>query len=298
MGFSRFISTVSDVLRSAAHLQQLVPDAVPVSGSMGVPYAHLKQRLDAVFDALESDPEWVLNRAKPGKVILSELGGIEAGVRQMIRTVPLEVEEVTLPGGSVIQVPTAEESLRVKAWLIVRRNQVRDYLDLSALSCEFGIDWAATTLRGIDTYYADTNSGPDSVASQVVRQLSDPRPKALRTTSQLDWDRVVLQCRAIADAMSLGGGRHDTPTPELRFRNLNVTPDDPVEAWGVEGILTAMDRGSLRHWHIIVDAVRNDPNGSVAQDLSEAVEIAEDHGVVALMRRALGLSFDPVSRGR
>ena len=26
--------------------------------------------------------------------------------------------------------------------------------------------------------------------------------------------------------------------PELKFRNLNVTPDDPVEQWGVEGLLT------------------------------------------------------------
>ncbi|MDO2992632.1 hypothetical protein P5V97_24410 [Mycobacteroides abscessus subsp. massiliense] len=287
------------VLRSAVRLQQLVPDAVSVSSSTGVPCAHLEQRLGAVLDALESDPEWVFNRANPGKVILSELGGIEAGVRQMIRTVPLEVEEVTLAGGSAIRVPTAEESVRIKAWLIVRRNQVRDYLDVAALSGESGVDWAATTLRGIDTYYADANSGPDSVASQVVRQLSDPRPKDLRTTPQLsgykglrrswtDWDRIVLQCRAIADAMSLGGVRHDTPTSELRFRNLNVTYDDPVEAWGVEGILTAIDRGALRDWSRIVDAVRADPNGSVAHDLSEAVEIAEDHGVVALMRRALG----------
>ncbi len=75
---------------------------------------------------------------------------------------------------------------------------------------------------------------------------------------------------------------------ELRFRNLTVTPDDPVEAWGVEGILTAIDRGSLRHWRKITDAVRTAPNGAVAQDLAEAVEMAEDQGVAALMRRALG----------
>lgn len=48
---------------------------------------------------------------------------------------------------------------------------------------------------------------------------------------------------------------------ELKFRNLAVTPEDPVEKWGVEGLLTAIDRGSLRHWRRIIDAVRADPNG-------------------------------------
>ena len=82
----------------------------------------------------------------------------------------------------------------------------------AALSGEFGIDWAADILRQIDGYYADVNSGPDSVASQVLRQLSEPRPKDSRVTLQLagykglrtpwaDWDRVVRQCQVIADTM-------------------------------------------------------------------------------------------------
>ncbi len=219
------MSELDAVLQSAARLQRLVPDAVLVGGSAAAYHARhrdsydhdhvvrdLEQRFGAVLDALESDPEWVFNRSTPGKVILGELGGIEAGVRQMIRTVPLEVEDVSLPSGQVIRVPTAEEALRIKAWLIIRRNQVRDYLDVAALSGEFGIDWAATILRNIDAFYADVNTGPDSVASQVLRQLSEPRPKDSRVTMQLpgykglrapwtDWDRVVQQCRAIADAM-------------------------------------------------------------------------------------------------
>ncbi|WP_231376703.1 hypothetical protein [Mycobacterium sp. 141] len=223
--YSSFMSELDAVLQSAARLQRLVPDAVLVGGSAAAYHARhrdsydhdhvvrdLEQRFGAVLDALESDPEWVFNRSTPGKVILGELGGIEAGVRQMIRTVPLEVEDVSLPSGQVIRVPTAEEALRIKAWLIIRRNQVRDYLDVAALSGEFGIDWAATILRNIDAFYADVNTGPDSVASQVLRQLSEPRPKDSRVTMQLpgykglrapwtDWDRVVQQCRAIADAM-------------------------------------------------------------------------------------------------
>lgn len=77
--------------------------------------------------------------------------------------------------------------------------------------------------------------------------------------------------------------------PELKFRNLIVTPDDPVEAWGVEGIATAIDRGSLMHWKRIIAAVTADPHGKVAKDLAQAVELAEDVGVVARMRRLLDL---------
>ena len=223
--YSRSMSDLDAVLQSAARLQRLVPDAVLVGGSAAAFHARhrdsfdhdhivrdLEQRFGAILDALESDPEWVFNRAAPGKIILGELGGIEAGVRQMIRTVPLEVEEVSLPSGQPIRVPTAEEALRIKAWLIIRRNQVRDYLDVAALSGEFGIEWAATILRDIDAFYADVNAGPDSVASQILRQLSAPRPKDSRVTTQLpgykglrapwtDWDRVVQQCQMIADAM-------------------------------------------------------------------------------------------------
>lgn len=226
------MSDLDAVLRSAARLQRLVPDAVLVGGSAAAFHARhrdsfdhdhvvrdLEQRFGAVLDALESDPEWVFNRSTPGKIILGELGGIEAGVRQMIRTVPLEVEDVSLPSGQQIRVPTAEEALRIKAWLIIRRNQVRDYLDVAALSGEFGIDWAATVLRDIDAFYADVNAGPDSVASQILRQLSEPRPKDSRVTAQLpgykglrapwtDWDRVVQQCRAIADAIAAGEHEH------------------------------------------------------------------------------------------
>ncbi|NMO03725.1 hypothetical protein HH308_21135 [Gordonia sp. TBRC 11910] len=166
------MSPLDDVLLSAARLQELVPDAVLVGGNAAALHAHhrdsfdhdhvvrdLEHRFGAILDALESDPDWVVNRATPGKIILGELGGIEAGVRQMIRTVPLEVEEVQLTNGATVRVP-----------------------------------------------------GPDSVASQVMRQLSAPRPRDSRTTAQLtsykglrapwtDWSHVADQCRAIADKM-------------------------------------------------------------------------------------------------
>src|SRR5450755_4828765 len=100
------------VLESAARLQEVVPDAVLVGGSAAALWANhrssfdhdhvledLRARFDAVLDAIEATDGWVTNRVAPGKIILGELGGIESGVRQLIRSGPLEVTEVSLPSG-------------------------------------------------------------------------------------------------------------------------------------------------------------------------------------------------------
>ncbi|MDR0417479.1 MAG: helix-turn-helix domain-containing protein [Propionibacteriaceae bacterium] len=61
----------------------------------------------------------------------------------------------------------------------------------------------------------------------------------------------------------------------LAFRHLAVTPDDPVAQWGVEGILTAIERGGLAHFRRIAAAVLADPAGPVADDLAEAVTLTD-----------------------
>lgn len=214
------------VLESAARLQQLVPDAVLVGGSAAAAYAghrvsfdhdhvvgDLRDRFDMVLDALEREGDWVTNRVRPGKLILGQLGDIEAGVRQLIRRVPLEVDELHLPSGASVRVPTPDETLRIKGFLVVKRNQVRDHLDVVALADRYGVEHAAHVLAGIDDYYADQH-GPDGqgVASQLVRQLADPRPADTATLRELprykgldprwhDWARVVAACRRIAVAM-------------------------------------------------------------------------------------------------
>jgi hypothetical protein len=83
-------------------------------------------------------------------------------------------------------VPTAAEILRIKGWLALSRNQTRDYLDIAALADRIGLDEAAAVLRGIDDYYADVNPRPEPVATQLVRQLADPKPRDADVTSQLD----------------------------------------------------------------------------------------------------------------
>lgn len=210
------------VLESAARLQALVPDAVLVGDAAAALHAghrlsmdrdhvlaDLRDRFDMVLDALEADPEFVFNRATPGKIILGSLGDIEVGVRQLIRERPVECEDVTLPGGQVVRVPTVEEILRIKAYLLVKRNQVRDHLDVAALSTMLGAERAAGVLATIDDYYTDPGKSGEPVRSQVTRQLGDPRPKDTRTIEELhrykglapqwqDWSTVTETLQALA----------------------------------------------------------------------------------------------------
>lgn len=146
-----------------------------------------------VLDALEGDEGWATNRLAYGKVILGNLDGIETGVRQMIRKRPLETAKATLPSGATLVVPTADETLRIKAFLIVRRNQTRDYLDVAALTERAGAEHAARVISKIDEYYADQHGAGVGVASQLARQLADPRPKDSTVTRQLRSYRKLDQ---------------------------------------------------------------------------------------------------------
>lgn len=73
----------------------------------------------------------------------------------------------------------------------------------------------------------------------------------------------------------------------LRFRNIDVDPSDPVERWGFEGLLAAIDRGDLNDWRRVIAAVRRDPWGDVARHLVDVFKVAQDVGVVAALRRAM-----------
>ncbi len=189
--------SLGDVLEKAARLQELVPGAVLVGGTAAALHAHhrtsldhdhvisdLAERFDSILENLEALGDWSTARAQPGKIILGELGGIETGVRQLLRGRPLESVEVEVAGRRLV-VPTAAEMLRIKAWLALSRNQTRDYLDVAALADRIGLDEAAAVLRGIDDYYADVNRRPEAVVSQLVCQLADARPRDAEVTAQL-----------------------------------------------------------------------------------------------------------------
>src|ERR1700719_824860 len=118
---------------------------------------------------LHARPGWLPDRSRPGHRCAARpsrqkapggppglsFQGLLSGVRQLIRNRPLEVTEVELPSGYVLRVPTPDETLRIKGYVSVPRNQVRDYLDVAALSDRYGISPAADVLGHIDDYYSD-----------------------------------------------------------------------------------------------------------------------------------------------
>ncbi|MGL5928456.1 MAG: hypothetical protein ACRCY8_05935, partial [Dermatophilaceae bacterium] len=215
------------VLRSAARLQEMVPDAVLVGDTAAALHAEhrlsfdhdhvledLAARYATVVEAVEASDGWAtsVRASSPPLTLLGSLDGIEAGLRQLRRTRPLEVQELTVGDDVRVRVPTLPEMLRVKAYLVVQRNQVRDYLDTVALADRLGTVEAARVLVGLDDYYADRSADDDSVLTALVQRLSEPDPRDRRVTGQLGtykglaerwhaWPAVVSAAQALADAV-------------------------------------------------------------------------------------------------
>jgi hypothetical protein len=211
------------LLERAETLRQVVPDMVLVTDpaaeeradarsslDQGRLLEDLNARFEAVLNAVAATSGSATNEAAPGKIVSGELP--EVGVRQLTRTIPLEVAQVELPSGQLVRVPTPGEVLRIQAYLVICRNEVRDYLDV-AQSARANISRAAEILSEIDEYYSDPRAAvPAGVATQLARQLADPRP-ADRPAAELfdqdkqadrrwtDWKSVTDVCRQLAIAM-------------------------------------------------------------------------------------------------
>lgn len=224
-----------ELLRSAARLQELVPDAVLVGGTAAslhaghrVSFDHdhvvrgLIERYDDVLRALEETDGWVTARERRPVMILGSLDGVESGVRNLIRVRPLEVQEVVLAGGRLLRVPTIEETLRIKAWLVVKRNATRDHLDVAALASHLGASSAARVLAHIDEYYENPAAPADgTVALQLARQLAQPLP--------FDLDEVDLTRYRRLDARWQRWSSVATVLAELAAAVLDALPSDSGE---------------------------------------------------------------------
>ncbi|MBP9219027.1 MAG: hypothetical protein KBD39_11030 [Sterolibacterium sp.] len=174
------------VLSAAAHLQQLLPKAVLVGGTASAIHAahrysqdadrvlaDLRQHFDEVLLQLESVAGWKTARVQRPVQILGSLDGIETGVRQLIREVPLETTVVNYHGAP-ITIPTEGEILRIKGILILKRNATRDYLDFLALAEHMGNHQVALALQSFDHLYPQDNG--ESSLQQLQVQLAHPQP--------------------------------------------------------------------------------------------------------------------------
>ena len=215
---------LDEVLKSAARLQELVPGAVLVGESAAALHAghresfdhdhvlmDLDERYSQVLDAVEASDGWAtsVRASRPPMTILGSLDGIAAGLRNMRRSRPLETIRVEVAPGQFVTAPTAEESLRVKAYLVVQRNQVRDYIDVVALSEHIGRDSAGAVLRRIDEYYDDRSMQSGSVLTSLALSLAAPSPRDVDVIDELpryraldprwhDWSDVVAACEDLA----------------------------------------------------------------------------------------------------
>lgn len=207
------------VLSAAAHLQKILPDAVLVGGTATAAFAKhrlsrdadhvvgdLRQRFDEILAQLESVAGWKTARVKRPVMILGSLDGIETGVRQLIRTVPLETTQIE-HAGQRITLPTEAEILRIKGALILKRNATRDYLDFVALATRIGDSAVVEALKAFDSLYPQENG--ESALMQLQIQLSNPMPfdlDAVRLAEYKfldarwhEWNTVRGVCQDVAD---------------------------------------------------------------------------------------------------
>jgi len=191
------------LLSAAAHLQRIIPEAVLVGGTASALYAghrlsadadhvinDLRERFDTVLAELESVSGWMTARINRPVQILGNLDGIETGIRQLIRQVPLETQQIECYGVQ-ITVPTLSEMLRIKAVLILKRNAARDYLDFAALADQLGDRGIAESLRHFDQLYPQPNG--ESALQQLQIQLAVPLPYDLEGINLVEYKNLTLR---------------------------------------------------------------------------------------------------------
>ena len=198
------------LLSAERHLQSLLPGAVLVGGTAAALHAghrqsldgdhvltDLRDRFDEVLATLESVAGWTTARVQRPVVILGRLDGIMTGIRQLRRTRPLETEEV-----SGLRVPTISEMARIKGWLLVTRNTVRDYLDLVVLLERLGVPGGIDALRPLDELYAQPSGA--SVRAELVDRLSSAAPSDLPAVDLSTYRALVAPWNDWTHLASLG----------------------------------------------------------------------------------------------
>ncbi|MCV7235512.1 MMPL family transporter [Mycobacterium branderi] len=200
------------VLKSAAKLKHLVPDAICVADPLAFTgcgrNGDLRGRVKGSDDA--ATHRVAMAAAGNGSVTRKLVGGLpyRNGTGRSVRPVhpvtlwrgrlsvaldalesqrradkprferrsPVETTHVQLPTGDRLQIPTGAETLRLKGFLIMSRNSSRDYAEFAELVDTMEPETAAVVLAGMDKYYCCPSSKRQWIATQLVRRLADPHP--------------------------------------------------------------------------------------------------------------------------
>jgi DNA-binding transcriptional regulator YiaG len=73
----------------------------------------------------------------------------------------------------------------------------------------------------------------------------------------------------------------------LAFRNVDVSPGDPVSAWPFEAVQTALERGGLTEWRRLAAAIQANPWGPVARQVEGVLSHSRPYGIAAAFERAI-----------
>lgn len=216
-GGTGMAATDWDMLLEAERvIQSHFPEAILVGGTAAALHAEHRVSLDAdsglvdlrrhfpeVLSKIENLAGWKTRRVPPPVLILGNFHGVDVGIRQLVRSAPLET--TTIEG---IVIPTMAEMLRIKGWLVVTRNAVRDYLDVCALADRLGQDVEAA-LQSMDTLYPQPDEA-DATSQQLAKMLAEPRPFDFRPEEdsltvcrklrapRTDWEFVTGSCRQLS----------------------------------------------------------------------------------------------------
>ncbi len=190
------IQTWERLLSAQMIFQKHFPECILVGGTAAALHAGHRLSLDAdhifpelkkyfseVLKKVEQESGWSTKKIEPPVLILGHFQGVRTGIRQLIRMKPLET---TIVRG--LKIPTQEEILRIKAYLIVKRNTTRDFIDFIALFDHLGTSQAIRALSSLDKCYPQEPG--TSITQQLIVQLAEPKPWDLSQTDLKNYKNL------------------------------------------------------------------------------------------------------------
>lgn len=220
-------AALEPIVRAGVRAAREVPGAIALGGTVCAMYAQhrlsididfvvpdLRPRFNEVREHLHEVPGWKEASARPPVLLLGSLDGVQVGFRQIRRTAPMQTVTVETSAGA-LTIPTLEEMLVTKAFLIYNRNTVRDFIDFATLSTLLGDEHVVAALAGIDDTFAW--EGQPSVLLGVIKALllsepSDEDANSFGTFKWLmprlaSWQAVRERCGDIGRLLAVRAGR-------------------------------------------------------------------------------------------
>jgi len=208
------------MVRSAARLRELAPDAVSVADPLALVGAGALVPAAPAAPAASPNGRRPRHRAARGTGVRTvhpvtmwrgrlavALDALETDAAVRRRT-PVETTNVQLPTGDRLQIPTAAETLRLKGFLVLCRNTRADFTELADLADAMGVESAGLVLAGIDAYYSAGRPERLWIATQLVRRLADPIPSdgfddesGWDPERDPEWDAVRRRCLSLSVAI-------------------------------------------------------------------------------------------------